>query len=51
MAGAGAGPGEKSPKKARFQLAKGIREPGRDSLGDGRVILPVDSDSDDLEII
>ncbi|THX84697.1 hypothetical protein D6D08_04466 [Aureobasidium pullulans] len=51
MAGAGARPGEKSPKKARFQLAKGIREPGRDSLGDGRVILPVDSDSDDLEII
>ncbi|CAD0084949.1 unnamed protein product [Aureobasidium vineae] len=48
MASAGAGPGEKSPKKARFQLAKGIREPGRDSL-DARVVL--DDSSDDLEII
>ncbi|KAI5256282.1 hypothetical protein E4T42_01638 [Aureobasidium subglaciale] len=51
IAGAGAGTGEKSPKKARFQLAQGIREPGRDSLGKGRVLMPVDSDSDDLEII
>ncbi|KEQ65642.1 uncharacterized protein M437DRAFT_41834 [Aureobasidium melanogenum CBS 110374] len=37
-----------SPKKARFQLAKGIREPGRDSL-DARAVL--DDSSDDLEII
>jgi minichromosome maintenance protein 10 len=42
--------GEKSPtKRARFQLAKGIREPGRESLGgDGNV--DNDDDSDDLEI-
>lgn len=50
MAGTSASTGEKSPKKARFQLAKGIREPGRDSLGgEGKVIL--DDSSDDLEII
>ncbi|KAG9602286.1 hypothetical protein KCU86_g2830, partial [Aureobasidium melanogenum] len=47
-AGAGTSSGEKSPKKARFQLAKGIREPGRDSL-DARAVL--DDSSDDLEII
>ncbi|KAH0395211.1 hypothetical protein KCU89_g10564, partial [Aureobasidium melanogenum] len=47
-AGAGTNYGEKSPKKARFQLAKGIREPGRDSL-DARAVL--DDSSDDLEII
>lgn len=50
MAGTSASAGEKSPKKARFQLAKGIREPGRDSLGgEGTVLL--DDSSDDLEII
>ncbi|KAH0343812.1 hypothetical protein KCU83_g8616, partial [Aureobasidium melanogenum] len=47
-AGAGTNSGEKSPKKARFQLAKGIREPGRDSL-DARAVH--DDSSDDLEII
>ncbi|KAG9905073.1 hypothetical protein KCU94_g5662, partial [Aureobasidium melanogenum] len=47
-AGAGTNSGEKSPKKARFQLAKGIREPGRESL-DARAVL--DDSSDDLEII
>ncbi|GAB7347167.1 hypothetical protein MBLNU459_g3283t1 [Dothideomycetes sp. NU459] len=51
---------EESPtkKKARFVLDKGIREPGRESLGDlgaarmkARVNVPVDDDSDDLEIV
>lgn len=46
MAGPSTAAAEKSPKKARFQLAKGIREPGRESLGD----KIVEDDSDDLEI-
>lgn len=47
---------EESPtkKRARFALEKGIREPGRESLGSakgkGRVAV-VDDDSDDLEIV
>ncbi|KEQ72932.1 hypothetical protein M436DRAFT_47097 [Aureobasidium namibiae CBS 147.97] len=50
ITGTSASAGEKSPKKARFQLAKGIREPGRDSLG-GEGTVPLDDSSDDLEII
>ncbi|KAI4746297.1 hypothetical protein E4T50_03363 [Aureobasidium sp. EXF-12298] len=50
MAGTSVSTGEKSPKKARFQLAKGIREPGRDSLG-GEGAVALDDSSDDLEII
>ena len=41
--------GSLSPKKrARFALEKGIREPGRESLGEG--LAPVD-DEDDLDIV
>ncbi|KAF4551000.1 Primase zinc finger-containing protein [Elsinoe fawcettii] len=36
-------------KKARFALAKGIREPGRESLGDA--IANADDSDDDLDII
>lgn len=39
-----------SPKKrARFALEKGIREPGRESLGDAKALI--DDDDDDLDII
>jgi minichromosome maintenance protein 10 len=52
MAGTSASTAEKSPKKARFQLERGIREPGRDSLGGGGEGKGVVEDSsDDLEII
>jgi minichromosome maintenance protein 10 len=48
--------GSTSPRKrARFALEKGIREPGRESLGTmaagGRVIDDDDDDDDDLDIV
>jgi minichromosome maintenance protein 10 len=44
--------GNASPRKrARFALERGIREPGRESLGTSAVINDDDDDDDDLDIV